>query len=487
MPPVGGEKAPGDSTRVARFCAAPAARPQRLSISPHVIPKHRRAAGAQIKEGSQQREECCFPGAVRSHDAKDLAMPDVEINPRHRMGVAKLLAEMGRCDGLAHTLRPSVSPRCREIPLNSCIHRHARLEDALAVIDGQLDGKHQLDAFVLHMDVPGGKFRLLGNLRHGSSKIAFREGIDIHSGRVAYLDFAKLCLGRIDIGVQSGKIDQGDQRCPGAYDFPELNQFLENRAGKRCEYPGIVEIGLCQLEAGLDGLQPCPGCLDRRAGFGKPAGGGLDLFLSECDGHPRRLSQLQCLLALRDLLAGCLHGRACPFIGGFGRIQLLSRNDIFGKQPLIAYIILSGFLQVSLGLLQPGSCGPDGDTIRYYEREGLLPKPERTQAGYRLYRLETLNHLTFIKRAQALGFTLSEIRDLLGGCHDAEACNRVERLLEQKIGELDQKVQEIQALRTVLSTYLVICKDALASGRAKAGCPVLSDIASRPRTTGELT
>ncbi len=124
--------------------------------------------------------------------------------------------------------------------------------------------------------------------------------------------------------------------------------------------------------------------------------------------------------------------------------------------------------------------GLSRDTLRYYEREALLPKPERTQTGYRLYRPETLDHLSFIKRAQALGFTLAEIRDLLGGCHDTEECHQVELLLEQKIGELDQKVQEIQALRTVLNTYLAACKEALTSGRAQAGCPVLSDIADHP-------
>ncbi len=124
--------------------------------------------------------------------------------------------------------------------------------------------------------------------------------------------------------------------------------------------------------------------------------------------------------------------------------------------------------------------GVSRDTLRYYEREALLPKPERTQAGYRLYRTEALDQLAFIKRAQALGFSLSEIRDLLGGCHDTEECHQVEQLLEQKIGDLDQKVHEIQALRTVLSTYLAACKDALTSGRAQAGCPVLSDIADHP-------
>jgi DNA-binding transcriptional MerR regulator len=110
---------------------------------------------------------------------------------------------------------------------------------------------------------------------------------------------------------------------------------------------------------------------------------------------------------------------------------------------------------------------------RYYRSR------QRTQAGYRLYRPETLDHLAFIKRAQALGFTLSEIRDLLGGCHDTEECQRVELLLEQKIVELDRKMQEIQSLRTVLSTYLVACQDALATGQAQAGRPVLSNIGAQ--------
>jgi DNA-binding transcriptional MerR regulator len=59
--------------------------------------------------------------------------------------------------------------------------------------------------------------------------------------------------------------------------------------------------------------------------------------------------------------------------------------------------------------------GVSRDTIRFYEREALLPKPARTPAGYRLYRPEVLGHLAFIKQAQALGFSLAEIREVLGG------------------------------------------------------------------------
>jgi DNA-binding transcriptional MerR regulator len=121
--------------------------------------------------------------------------------------------------------------------------------------------------------------------------------------------------------------------------------------------------------------------------------------------------------------------------------------------------------------------GLSRDTIRFYEREALLPQPQRTPAGYRLYNPDVVARLLFIKQAQALGFSLTEIRDLLSGCHDASECRQVALLISQKIAELDQKVREIQTLRSTLSTYLTECTDALADGRAQEGCPVLCDIA----------
>lgn len=121
--------------------------------------------------------------------------------------------------------------------------------------------------------------------------------------------------------------------------------------------------------------------------------------------------------------------------------------------------------------------GLSRDTIRFYEREALLPESARTPAGYRLYGPEILGHLAFIKQAQALGFSLAEIREVLGGYHDVSECRHVEQLLAHKIRELDQKVREIQSLRHTLSAYLAVCQAALASGRAHEGCPVLHDIA----------
>jgi MerR family Zn(II)-responsive transcriptional regulator of zntA len=120
--------------------------------------------------------------------------------------------------------------------------------------------------------------------------------------------------------------------------------------------------------------------------------------------------------------------------------------------------------------------GVSRDTLRFYEREALLPKASRTPAGYRLYVPETVERLRFIKRAQALGFSLTEIRHLLDGYQDPEECSQVKHLLEQKIAVLDQKMREIQALRDVLGRYLEACQQALSTGQATGTCPVLLDL-----------
>jgi MerR family transcriptional regulator, copper efflux regulator len=100
--------------------------------------------------------------------------------------------------------------------------------------------------------------------------------------------------------------------------------------------------------------------------------------------------------------------------------------------------------------------------------------------------------LSFIKQAQALGFSLTEIRDVLDGYHDASECRHVDSLLSQKIAELDQRLRAIQTLRALLSRYLSVCEQALANGLTHEGCPVLCDIAQqvahhRDTTNNETT
>jgi len=118
--------------------------------------------------------------------------------------------------------------------------------------------------------------------------------------------------------------------------------------------------------------------------------------------------------------------------------------------------------------------GLSRDTIRFYEREALLPKAPRTPGGYRLYSAEALTRLHFIKHAQALGLSLTEIKHLLGGYHDAEECRQVKQLLDQKIAALDQQLQSIQALHETLQRYLEACQEALRDSEVDAPCPVLA-------------
>ena len=92
--------------------------------------------------------------------------------------------------------------------------------------------------------------------------------------------------------------------------------------------------------------------------------------------------------------------------------------------------------------------GVTGDTIRYYERAGLLPEPARTAGGYRIYLTDSIDRLHFIQGAQRLGLRLREIRDLLairdtGTC----PCEPAEILLRRRIVEIDAEMSRLTRLR----------------------------------------
>jgi DNA-binding transcriptional MerR regulator len=99
--------------------------------------------------------------------------------------------------------------------------------------------------------------------------------------------------------------------------------------------------------------------------------------------------------------------------------------------------------------------GTSADTIRYYDRIGLLPPTDRSPAGYRLYRDEVLEDLGFITRAQRLGLRLAEIGELLqvrrqGLC----PCGHARGLLEAKAAELDRELEVLQQLRAEIGRML---------------------------------
>lgn len=96
------------------------------------------------------------------------------------------------------------------------------------------------------------------------------------------------------------------------------------------------------------------------------------------------------------------------------------------------------------------------DTLRYYERLGLPPPPQRSTGGFRLYQEVTLDRLRCIKQAQLLGLTLDEIHALVSyrGEGGTKRCRRVRDLLLAKLTELEKKLAELQEFRRTLKGYL---------------------------------
>lgn len=111
------------------------------------------------------------------------------------------------------------------------------------------------------------------------------------------------------------------------------------------------------------------------------------------------------------------------------------------------------------------------DTIRYYERRGLLTPESRTPSGYRLYGLESLRRVKFIKKAQGLGFSLTEIAQLLHFGVDQDATKAdVLRLTAQKIAEHKAKIGELEELQSTLAAVAELCDGDDSPAR---DCPIL--------------
>lgn len=123
--------------------------------------------------------------------------------------------------------------------------------------------------------------------------------------------------------------------------------------------------------------------------------------------------------------------------------------------------------------------GVSVDTVRYYERRNLLPRPVRSTGGFRLFTLETIERVRFIKQAQELGLSLDEISELLstGG---AQECQRVREILQAKLTELDERMKMMRSFRRTLSQHLTACEKELSERGGKAQCPVLVNLSHAP-------
>jgi MerR family copper efflux transcriptional regulator len=108
------------------------------------------------------------------------------------------------------------------------------------------------------------------------------------------------------------------------------------------------------------------------------------------------------------------------------------------------------------------------DTIRYYEKSGLLPPEARLPSGYRRYTAEQVSRLLFIRRAQELGFTLKDIRELLGLSKQRDVA-KVKRAAQKKLDEVEKRLIALTRVRDGLAMLVATCPG---HGRA-ADCPIL--------------
>ncbi len=109
------------------------------------------------------------------------------------------------------------------------------------------------------------------------------------------------------------------------------------------------------------------------------------------------------------------------------------------------------------------------ETIRYYQRQGLLPEPAKPAQGYRVYAPEMVARLEFIKRAKQLGFTLREIRDLLT-LGDGQ-CREVQHLAREKADEIEARIRDLNAMLAALRALLSHCDH---DQRQAAQCSLLA-------------
>ena len=116
------------------------------------------------------------------------------------------------------------------------------------------------------------------------------------------------------------------------------------------------------------------------------------------------------------------------------------------------------------------------ETIRFYEREGLLAEPERRPSGYRQYDETTVERLDYIRRAKELGFTLAEIRDLLELSAAHSSCDHIRERADAKIADIEGKIRSLQQMRRSLGRIVERCR----AKNTPAECPLVHKTTKRP-------
>jgi DNA-binding transcriptional MerR regulator len=135
---------------------------------------------------------------------------------------------------------------------------------------------------------------------------------------------------------------------------------------------------------------------------------------------------------------------------------------------------MSAKLSIGLVARQTGSTVP---TIRYYEEIGLLPPANRTESGQRHYNEATVRRLTFIRRCRDFGFSIEQVRELVGLVDQRDRpCIEVRDIAATHLAQLRTKLDELKALEASLSAFVCSCETACAGGTS-VDCTILEDLA----------
>lgn len=118
--------------------------------------------------------------------------------------------------------------------------------------------------------------------------------------------------------------------------------------------------------------------------------------------------------------------------------------------------------------------GTHVETIRYYERQGLIAEPPRRASGYREFPPEYVERIRFIKRAQALGFTLREISELLALADGNPACKDIRKFTEEKIKVIETRIHDLARIKEVLQDLVKQCM----SKKKISGCPIIKSLSN---------
>ena len=111
------------------------------------------------------------------------------------------------------------------------------------------------------------------------------------------------------------------------------------------------------------------------------------------------------------------------------------------------------------------------ETIRFYQRKGLMPEPEKPHGGIRRYGDAELARVRFIKAAQRLGFSLDEVADLLR-LEDGTRCGEARQLAEHKLADVRQKLSDLQRIESVLTALVARCS----AVRGRVNCPLIASL-----------